>query len=326
MTEATLLVAWFACFVGVALLSVAEVAIIRVRRGVVLVDADAGRARARRLLALIDDLPVVLNTIFLVVLFLQVSIATIGGYLAQRWFGNTGVTAATVVTTAFLFLYAEAIPKTMAVKHPQRMALRVTRAVSVLVRALGPVVGVLVWLADKQTPGTSAAVTGFSERELRALTQEAAASGVIDDQDAALVDRSFEFGDRSVGEVMVARDAIAAVDVDQTVAEALAVAVDLGHRRLPVCDGGIDHVVGLVSWRALAALARTAPETQLAAMVSPVLTCGPDLPISELLQRMQRSGGRLAIVVGAGGLTVGLATIEDLVAELVGEIADRHAP
>lgn len=327
MTEAWLLIIWLACFSGVAVLSVAEVAIIRVRRSEVVVEADAGRAGAARLLGLIDDLPVVLNTILLVVLFLQVLIATIGGVLAQRWFGSAGISVAAIATTGVLFLYAEAIPKTMAVHRPHRMALLVTQAISLLVRAMKPVVRVLVWLADKQTPGTGAALRGFSEEELRALAREAAETGMIADEDAALVDRSFEFGDRSVGEVMVGRDEISAVDAGQTVAEALTIAIAVGHRRLPVRGGGLDQFVGVVRLRDLAAVAGRAPETRVEAVLSPALRCTPDLPISDLLHQMQRSGGRLAIVVDADDHTLGLATIEDVVAELVGEIAeDDPAP
>ena len=98
--EIALLIAWAGCFAAVASLSVAEVAVIRVRRSEVLVQAETGRPRARALLVLIDDLPHVLNTIYLVVLLLQVFVAITGGFLTERWFGNIGITVATIATTS----------------------------------------------------------------------------------------------------------------------------------------------------------------------------------------------------------------------------------
>jgi CBS domain containing-hemolysin-like protein len=326
VVETVLLIAWFGCFAGVASLSVAEVAVIRVRRSGVLVQAEAGHPRSRALLVLIDDLPHVLNTVYLVVLLLQVFVATAGGFLAERWFGNVGITVTTVATTALLFLYAEAIPKTMAVRSPERMSLLVTPALTVLVRALRPIVTALVWLADKQTPGTTTVLSAFSEEELRALTHEAANAGVIATDDAALVDRSFDFGDRSVAEVMVGRESIAAIRSDRSVADALSIAVAFGHRRLPVYEGTLDEITGIVRLRDVADVARRSPQATVASFVAPVLRCGPHHPISQLLREMQANGPRLAIVTDADGRTLGLATIEDVVAELVGEIADDGPP
>lgn len=325
MTDLGLVVAWFACFGCVAFLSVAEVALVRVRHSEIVVDADNGQAGATQLLGLLDDLPRTLNTILLLVLFLQVSMATIGGFLAQRWFGSVGVTAAAVLTTAILFLYAEAIPKTMAVRRPYRMAQVVRGVVSLLVRVLRPLVQGLVWLTDKQTPGVDAAPSGFSERELRVLARQSAACGLIDEEDAVLVDRSFEFGDRSVGEIMVDRHDIVAVGVGQSVAEALRIAIASGHRRLPVCGDTAHHFVGAVRLRDLAAAADEAADTPVGEVLSLSLQCRPDLPIAVLLRRMQETGGRLAIVVDGDGACLGLATIEDVVAELVGEIAEDES-
>ena len=322
--ETGLVVAWGCCFALAAGLSLVEVAVVRVRRTQATVAAESGDDRARRLVALIDDLPVTLNTILLLALLMQVTTATLGGVLAERWFGNLGITMATIVTTLVLFLYAEAIPKTVAIRSPYRVARRATSVLGLLVAILRPVVSTLVWLADKQTPGTRAQLSAFSEDELRALARESADAGVIDIGDAELVDRSFEFGDRRVVDVMVPRADIVHASAEQSVAEVMAVATDAGHRRLPIATGGIDTITGMARLGDIAAAASRSPEEPVTSVARTVLRCRPEQPIASLMERMQTTQCWMAIVVDVDGRTLGLATIEDLVAELVGEIAESE--
>ncbi len=324
LLEPVLILALHGCAVSAGVLSVAEVSIVRVRRSQVLVDARKGVARSEQLLQLIDDLPVVLNTVLLLVLLCQVGAATIAAFLAERWFGGLGVTVATFVLTATLFVYAEAIPKTRAVRVPETTALRLTPMLRHLVRFLRPIVIALVRLADLHSPGSVGALGPSSEAEIRALAIESAEAGAIGRGDADLVERSFEFNDRAVRDVMVPRSRIEAVSGDRTVTEVRDRAIALGHRRLPVYRDGLDDVVGVVRLRDLVALAATDPGTTAESAMTSVLTCPPHQLISELLQRMQVTGQWLAVVID-GGSTVGLATIEDIVAELVGEIADERA-
>lgn len=310
-------------FVGAAGLSVAEVSLLRVRRSQAAVGVEAGEPGTRRLLALLDDLPVVLHAVLLLALLLQVSTAMASGVLAQRWLGDLGITAATVATTAVLFVYAEAVPKTMAMRSPYQLARRVAGPVSVLVTAVRPVVRFLVWLADRQLPDPPTSGPDLvDEAEFRNLARQSADAGVIDPSDAVLLERSFEFNDRRVGEVMVARTDIAAAAATTTLREAGTLALSVGHRRLPVYRNGIDDIIGVARFRDVVAAAAANPDAPLTAVTSPVLRCRPDLLISGLVTRMQDKRQWLAIVTGPGGRTLGLVTIEDLVAELIGEISE----
>lgn len=313
-------------FAGVAVLGAAEVSIIRVRRSSLVEDARDESRRAARLLRLLDDLPVVLNAVLLLALGLQVMTATVAGILADRLLGGIGVTIGTVLLTAALFVYAEAVPKTLAMRAPRVTALRLTPVLRLVVAVSRPVVWVLLRLAGLQTSGQAVAVGALSEEEIRALARESAEAGAIGKGDAELVARSFEFNDRRVGDVMVDRDDIASVGEHVTAADALALAVVAGHRRLPVHGADIDQVLGFVRLRDLAAATAAGTETVVASLAHDVLRCEPDDPISALLTRMQRSGLWLAVVSDRDGRTRGLVTIEDLVAELVGEIEDQRAP
>lgn len=316
-----------AAIAGAAGLAGAEVAILRLRRSAVDAAADGGKRSALRLQRLLDDLPQVLNTVLLSVLFCQVGAATISGFLANLVFGGFGATMASVLLTALLFLYGEAIPKTIAVRNPERVADAAAPVLLLLVRLLRPLVRVLTTLADWQIP-RSARSQGddvVSEAELRMLLRQAAAAGAIEPTDAVFADRSFEFGDRTVVEVMVPRAKIAAVDADQLAVDVMTRAIAAGHRRLPVYEETIDRVIGAIRLRDLAAAVRSEPGLPVRDMVSEVLRCSPDEAIVHLLGRMQRRGLWMSIVTGPSGDTLGLVTVEDLVAELVGEISDEQA-
>ncbi len=317
------LILLFGCFLGAAGLSVAEVSLLRVRRSQAEVGVEEGDPGATRLLQLLDDLPVVLHAVLLLALLLQVSTAMASGLLAQRWLGDLGITVATVATTIVLFLYAEAVPKTMAMRSPYRMARLVAGPVAVLVAVLRPMVRFLVWLADRQIPGPPTPGTELvDEAEFRNLARQSADAGIIEEGDATLLERSFEFNDRRVREVMVARADIAAAPATTSLEEARELAVTAGHRRLPVYGADLDEVIGVARFRDVVASATENPEGPLASVASPVLRCGPDGLISTLATRMQEQGRWLAIVTGPEGRTLGLVTIEDVVAELVGEISE----
>lgn len=325
--DIVLLIGLVACFASAAVLAVAEVSLIRVRPSAVLVEAREGSGDARRLSHLLDDLPVVLNTVLLLVLLSQVGAATIAGFLAERLVGGIGVTVGSVVVTLVLFVYGEAIPKTAALRNPHGYALRVTPLLRVVVPVVRPLVAGLVRIADLQTRGDELLVGALTEAELRALARESAAVGLIGQRDATLVERSFDFGDRTVGDVMVARNAIVAVAGDELAPVALERAIAAGHRRLPVRGRGLDDIIGLVRLRDLAAVAGSSPTSPTSAVMGDVLRCAPDYGIARLLRDMQAASVWAALVEDERGRTLGLATMEDLVAELVGEIADeRSAP
>jgi CBS domain containing-hemolysin-like protein len=308
---------------GLFVLALAETSLLQVRRSAAEVEAEAGDRQAAGLLALLDDLPRVLNAVLLTVLLAQVTAATMAGELARDWFGGTGATIATATVTVVLFVYGEAVPKTIAVRNPFPVARRLAAPVRWLSAILRPIVSLLVRFADLQSRGSARdTVTSVSEAELRLLADEAAEKGQIEESDAELIERSFDFGDRQVGEILVPRDRVVAVPSHASVADALQTAIAAGHRRLLVHDGGIDHITGFVRLRDLAAAVTSEPETTVSTRTRTVLTVSKSSPVTDLLQRMQQARCHMAVVEAPGGLIEGIVTIEDVVEELVGTIDD----
>ena len=310
-------------FLLAVVVAAAETALLRMTPVRARTLAEIQPRRAERLVSLLDRLPTVLNAILLAALLLQIGSATIVGALAQRRFGTLGVTLASVLLTVILFVYAEAIPKTYAVVHSDSVALRLSGLISGIEWLLRPFVGVLVWFADLQMPGkgitTSPTVT---EAELRLLAGHAVTEGEITHHDRTLIDRAFRFGDRHCDDVMVSRPEIVAVEAETPVSAALSTALAHGHRRLPVYEGSLDHIAGMVQIRDLVSAAADRPDLAVRLLAEPTLVVPETKRIVSLLSEMQAAGRHLAVVVDEYGGTAGLVTVEDIAEELLGSISE----
>lgn len=316
---------------GVALvvavfLALAEASLLRISEYRVRALADEGGKSAIRLLSLVDRLPEVLNLILFLALLAQIGAATVTGILAQRWFGNLGITLASVVLTIVLFVYGEAIPKTYAVRHVESTALRVTGPIAFLERALRPLVSLLIWIADIQMPGKGITTTPtVTEEELRLLAYRAAHEGEITEADLTLIERAFRFGDRRADDIMVPRPDIVAVEVSTDVDHALEVALASGHRRIPIFEGSLEHITGVARLRDLME-ARDRGESDLRSIAMAPLVVPESKSITNLLAEMQDQNNHLAVVVDEYGVTAGLVTVEDVAEELLGTISDVDEP
>lgn len=321
-----LIVALATLIVAAAVLGAAEAGLLRVRRVTVEVAAEDGDRRAAILVRLIDDLPNVLNTVLLVVLFIQIGAATIAGALAAKLSGSVAVTIASFALTIVLFVYTEAIPKTYAVRNPERVALLAARVLRGLTALLRPVVRILVWFADLQAPGTGiASPVAPTEEELRRLASEAAATGTIEEVDRVLIEKAFLLGDKLVHEIMVPRLDVVGVPAGASVRSAIDEALDSGHRRLLVWEGDLDHVLGIVRVRDLVSAMRTSPDVAVDSVATPPLVVPQSNRVLDVLELMQDDGRHLAVVVDEHGGTEGIVTIEDVVSELFGQVADEGA-
>ncbi|MDX1689481.1 MAG: hemolysin family protein [Acidimicrobiia bacterium] len=310
--------------VAAALLAAAEASLLRVPRVRVEVLAERGDRRAERLSGLLANLTGVLNTVLLAVLLTQVGAATVAGFLAERHFGNTAVTVASVVLTLVMFVYTEAIPKTMAVRNPITVARLVALPLAALTWVFRPIVAALVAFADLQAPGrgipSPATVT---EAELRRLAAEAAAAGEIEGSDLDLIERAFRVGDERVAAILVPRPEIVAIPLGTPLREAVDVALESGHRRLPVYGDGVDDLRGVVTFRDLASAVAQGVEGVVDDLTSPIPVVPESQRVIGVLRTMQDEGRHLAAVVDEHGGIAGIVTIEDVAEELVGEIADE---
>ncbi len=313
--------------VAMILLALSETSLVRVNRVKAMALEDEGRRGARHLRRVVEHLDELLNVILLLVLVSQLTAATIIGILADRWFGSWGVVAATAAEVIVLFVVAEALPKTLALRDPEKVGLRVAP----LIGALGGFAPLR--LASRGLAGIAAALSRgvkgrrkeVSEFELLTIADVAAEEEVIEREESALIRSVIELGDTVVREVMIPRPDMLAVDGRATVSGVLDVALQAGYSRVPVYTGNLDGIAGTAYVKDLIRLeragqghdtveghvrsARFVPETKRAAI---------------LMREMQRDTFHQAVVVDEYGSTAGLVSLEDLLEELVGEIADEY--
>ncbi|OFW64259.1 MAG: hypothetical protein A2135_01450 [Actinobacteria bacterium RBG_16_67_15] len=306
-------------------ISAAETAFLRMPAVRVQALAAAGSRRAVRLAALTHRLSEVLNAILLAALLAQIGAATVAGLLADRWFGPLGVTIASAILTFILFIYAEAIPKTFAVRHPDKVAIALAFPLAAIELLLRPLVKMLVAVADLQMPGkTVVASPTVTEDELRMLASRAAVEGQITSTDLELIERAFRFGDRHVDGIMVPRPDIVAVEEDTSVREALDVALEAGHRRLPVFKETMESITGLVVVRDMMRIPEARrDQVTVGVLMDPPLVVPESKRILDLLTDMQSSGTHFAVVVDEYGGTAGMVTIEDIAEEMLGSISEE---
>lgn len=309
-----------------AVMSLAETSLTRTSRIRALGLMEQGRRGSRRLLAITEDLGSYLSTVLFVTLLAQLVAATLVGIIADHLFGALGVVIATVVEVLVIFVLGEAVPKNIAVIRPDESALVAAPLVVALVR-LWPVRVVALGvarLARALTPGGSQLRSVVSEEELLAMADAAEQGDVIETEERALIHSVINFGDTIVREVMVPRPDVVAVEASATVGEAIALIVEHGRSRMPVYEGSLDEIVGIVLAKDLLALVHGDHELEpVRRHMRPAHFVPETKPVAELLGEMKAGKFHIAIVVDEYGSAAGLVTLEDLIEELVGDIVDE---
>jgi putative hemolysin len=164
-----------------------------------------------------------------------------------------------------------------------------------------------------------------SADELRILVEQSQEVGVLERQDAALIEGVFEFSEKNAREVMTPRTAIDALDIESTLDEALALVVDTQRSRYPVYEESIDNIVGLVLAKDFIPLLRNPPQQfTVQGMMRPVHVVPGSREVEEVLADFKRLKEHMAVVLDEYGGTAGIVTMEDLLEEIVGEILDEY--
>ena len=319
----------------------AEIALISVRRAALQRRAEEGSKGAKSALALTDDPSRLLATIQISITFVGFLAAAAGAVsLAaplEAWLTGLGlpllarvapglsVLAVTLLISYATLVFGELVPKRLGLQRAERVAVAVAGPVTWLERAFAP----LVWLLTTSTAAVSRLIglrldggrPGVSEEEIKLLVTE---QGSLLDEEKRMIHEIFELGDTVAREIMVPRvDMVLAEDTD-SVAHAASIMQGTGFSRLPIFHEDHDKIVGIVLLKDLVVplSERSGDEPVTEHMREPVFV--PETKgILPLLSEMRTTRNQMAIVVDEYGGTAGLATLEDIVEEIVGEIADE---
>jgi CBS domain containing-hemolysin-like protein len=309
-----------------SLLALAEAALTRMTRVRALSLQEEGRRNAALLVRLESDPPRYLNSVYLCVMIVQNGSAILVAFLAERAFGNLGVTLASLGFTLLYFVLVEAMAKTFGVLHSDRVALALSPLVYFLGRVLAFPTRLLIGLANVLLPGKGLKQGPFvSEEEIRSMAVVGHEEGSIEEEEKELIHSIFEFGDTIVREVMVPRPDIVAIEHDKTLRDVQALVLEHGLSRIPVYREDLDHAIGIVFAKdVLKALHQGHADMPLAEIVRPETYVPETKKAADLLREMQRDKFHMALVTDEYGSVTGLVSLEDLLEELVGEIADEY--
>jgi CBS domain containing-hemolysin-like protein len=288
-----------------------------VKRADALEEVVAERARHVALLLLLRIVCEMLATVLVTVL------------LYDLW-GNgwqTVLTAAGVMIVVSYVLVGVG-PRTLGRQHAYGVALATAGVVRVLGRVLGPVATLLILIGNMITPGRGFRDGPFSsEVELRELVDMAEERGVVESGERNMIHSVFELGDTIAREVMVPRTDVVWIERTKTVRQALALALRSGFSRIPVIGENVDDVVGVVYLKDLVRRSQNGNDSRgpkVEELMRTPAFVPESKPVDELLRDMQAQRIHIAIVVDEYGGFAGLLTIEDILEEIVGEIADEH--
>ncbi len=313
------------------------------RRGRLRQMADERVPRAALALRLAEDSSRMLGTLYLGKAFLAALAAALAaltlvsplaraladGGPPHPWADGIALLIVIGGLSAFLLVLGRLVPEGIAAARPEEWAVRFAGLLQVLTALFWPLVRLLVWVGNRlAAPFGGLPLSGttlVTEEEIRTLVDAGEEEGVIEEDEKEMIYSIFELGETMAREIMVPRIDIVAVDVQTPPEEVVRVIAETGHSRIPVYEGTVDGIVGLVYAKDLLLhLQGDGPRPPLREMLRPAYFVPETKKVDDLLREMQQRRIHMAIVVDEYGGTAGLVTVEDILEEIVGEIQDEY--
>ncbi|GAA5069970.1 hemolysin family protein [Nocardia callitridis] len=273
----------------------------------------ADRARYVNLMVLLRILCEIGATVFLV------------AGLIDLWGENWALLVTAVVMVLVSYVVVGVGPRTLGRQHAYSIALSASLPLQLIGALLGPLSRLLILLGNAITPGRGFRNGPFaSEIELREVVEMAGARGVVADDERRMIQSVFELGDTAARAVMVPRTEMVWIEADKTAAQAMSLAVRSGHSRIPVVGENVDDILGVVYLKDLVPYADRSRKVRVREVMRTAVFLPDSKPLDSLLDDMQRRRNHMALLVDEYGGIAGLVTIEDILEEIVGEIADEY--
>ncbi len=287
--------------------------------------AENGDRRAAKTLALAEDYDKLLSTILIGNNIVNNVATTLSAVLFIQLLGEkNGPAISAAVLTVVILIFGEVSPKSLAKEHAEQMAMLSTPLIRVLMVLLAPANFLFTqWRKLLSALFSRGDADGITEEELVTMVDQAKTEGGLDEHESQLIRAAIEFNDLEVSEILTPRVDLSAVSEDESLEGLAALFAESGFSRLPIYRDTVDNIVGVIHEKDFYA-ARYRGNRQLKDMVAPVLYTTASTKISELLRILQKNKAHMAVVVDEYGGTEGIATLEDILEELVGEIWDEH--
>jgi CBS domain containing-hemolysin-like protein len=272
-----------------------------------------------------------LITILIVNTLVNILAASVATAIAESIFGSLGVAIATGVVTLLMLTFGEITPKAYASAHGEGWALGTAPILLGMMRLLWPLVRAYEKLMDSMfksmgASGDHGAANFRSEEEIKTLITVGAEEGVLEEKEEDMLHSVIEFGETVAKEIMVPRIDMVAVPGDATVEHIRAFALDSGFSRIPVYQGTVDNVVGILYVKDLLLhlLNKGNPAAHVRDLMHDAFFVPESKKLDDLLTEMREKRMHMAVVIDEFGGTAGLVTLEDVLEEVVGDIFDEY--
>lgn len=286
--------------------------------------AEHGDKRAQRTLALADDFDRLLSTILIGNNIVNITATTLSTVLFTKLTPLYGPIVSTIVLTITILIFGEVTPKSLAKEQPEKIAMLVSPSLRIFAILLEP--GNILFSKWKQLMAKvfqSEGDDGITEEELVSMVGQAETEGGLDQHESQLIRAAIEFNDLEVSEILTPRVDLEAISDDTDIETVAKRFQETGHSRLPVYHETVDNITGILHEKNFNT-ARLEGKVDLNQIKTPALYTTESTKISELLRILQKNKAHMTVVVDEYGGTEGIATLEDILEQLVGEIWDEH--
>lgn len=287
--------------------------------------AERGDARAKTALIVLDDFDRAISTLLICTNIVHIATASIVTVAVTRLWGLSAVSVSTIITTIVVFFAGEMLPKSLAKKYSEQLALATGPVLRFLMKVFAPLSAFLTAIgqaAAKLIPGE--APVSVTEDELYGIIEDMTEEGSLDEEQGELISSALQFGEVTVESVLTPRVDLVAVDISSSHEEILSTIKTSNHSRLPVYEGSVDNIIGVLQIRKfIKAYLRLGENLDIRPLMDEVFFIHQSTNIDELLPVMSKRKLNMAVVTDNYGGTLGIVTIEDILEELVGEIWDE---
>lgn len=283
---------------------------------------NEGNKKAALVLKLLEHYDEMLSTILIgnnIVNIACTSLATLL-FVALLQDEQLGATVATAVVTIVLLIFGEISPKSIAKENAEAFAMFSAPFLNMLIYLLTPFNWIFkIWQKMLSKIFKSSGDSGITEQELLTIVDEAEQDGNIDADESELIRSAIEFNDLEVRDIFTPRIDVEAIPANMTKEEVTKVFTESGYSRLPVYDGTIDNIIGIIYLKDF-----FLKKADISDIIKPVIFVPKSKKIADLRKELQEQQLHIAVVMDEFGCTVGIVTLEDILEELVGEIWDEH--
>ena len=310
-----------------AYFAVAETAFASVSKVKIRVRAERGEPKAVKAMQVLDNFDRSITSILICTNIVHISAASIVTLAVTRMFPDVpgAVTVSTFVMTIVVFFAGEMLPKSIAKKYSERLSLTVAGSLCFFMSVLKPLAKLLSATGNfaakfvKADPEIS-----VTEDEIYDIIEDMTEEGSLDEERGELISSALQFGETTVESILTSRVDLAALDIDDSPEEMLAFIRAQTHSRLPVYEGSIDNIVGILSIRKfIKAYLRQGAQLDIRSLLDKPYFIHQSANIDGLLPVMSKNRLNMAVVTDNYGGTLGIVTVEDILEELVGEIWDE---